>query len=218
MEKHQNKMTRRKDAIMNDKKITRKIEGIVLFLLLALLMIINESTEIRLDIEWVKDVDVWINDFFVNTFVFFFMSTLLYKIKNELLNFGISYVVSALIGNCIHLDSSNFAATPKLIILIVLDVSMLILWGWRGYSKGTRRGQKDAIIAQREYFQTILQMDNETRSRLYNLNRFIRKHPKECATIDKYGIDFVIQFIQDDKKIRKAAKGVQREIPSEKKF
>lgn len=193
---------------MDQKKTKRKIfiDGLVSFVLLALLMTINELTEIKFDLEWFKDIDVWFNDFFVNTFVFFLMSTLLSKIKNEYLNFGISYVISVLIGNFIELDSSNLNVTPRLIILIVLNILMLIVWGWNGYTKGKRKARKEIRAAEREYVQTVLQMDNKARSELYNLSRFIKKHPKESEAIDKFGIDFVMTFIEDDKAIRKAIK------------
>ena len=128
------------------------------------------------------------------------------KIKNEYLNFGISYVISVLIGNFIQLDSSNLNVTPRMIILIVLNILMLIVWGWSGYNRGKRKAQKEIRASEQEYVQTVLQMDNRARSELYNLSRFIKKHPKECATIDKFGIDFVMTFIEDDKIIRKAMK------------
>ena len=164
---------------MTYRKEKRKliIERIVLFVLLVLLITINELTEIQFDLEWFKDVDVWINDFFVNTFVFFLMSTLLSKIKNEYLNFGISYVISVLIGNFIQLDSSKLNVTPRLIILIVLNILMLIVWGWNGYNRGKRKAQKEIRASEQEYVQAVLQMDNKARSELYNLSRFIKKHP-----------------------------------------
>lgn len=193
---------------MENKRRKKKIiiEGSVSFILLALLMTINELTEINFDVEWFKDIDVWLNDFFVNTFVFFLMSTLLSKIKNEYLNFGISYVISVLIGNFIQLDSSNLNVTPRLIILIVLNILMLIVWGWNGYNRGKRKARKEIRALEQEYVQTVLQMDNKARSELYNLSRFIKKYPKECETIDRFGINFVMEFIKDDKAIRKAAK------------
>jgi uncharacterized membrane protein len=197
---------------MENKRRKKKIiiEGFVSFILLALLMTINELTEITFDVGWFRNIDVWFNDFFVNTFVFFLMSTLLSKIKNEYLNFGISYVISVLIGNFIQLDSSNLNVTPRLIILIVLNILMLIVWGWSGYNRGKRKAQKEIRASEQEYVQTVLQMDNRARSELYNLSRFIKKHPKECATIDKFGIDFVMTFIEDDKTIRKAMKEQQK--------
>lgn len=193
---------------MENKRRKKKIiiEGSVSFMLLALLATINELTEITFDLEWFKDIDVWFNDFFVNAFVFFLMSTLLSKIKNEYLNFGISYISSVLIGNFIQLDSSNLNVTPRLIILIVLNILMLIVWGWSGYNRGKRRARKEIVTAELEYVQTVLKMDNKARSELYNLSRFIKKHTKECEAIDKFGIDFVMEFIKDDKAIRKATK------------
>lgn len=197
---------------MESKTIKKKIiiERMVTFVLLSLSLTIIELTEIKFDLEWFKDIDVWFNDFFVNTFVFFLMSTLLSKIKNEYLNFGISYVISVLIGNFIQLDSSNLNVTPRLIILIVLNILMLIVWGWNGSNRGKRKAQKEIRASEQEYVQAVLQMDNKARSELYNLSRFIKKHSKECATIDKFGIDFVMTFTEDDKTIRKAMKEQQK--------
>ena len=199
---------------MKKKKTKKKIniEGLVSCALLALSLIVLDLTEIKFDLEWFKDTDVWLNDFFVNTFVFFLMSTLLSKVTNEYLNFGISYVISIVIGNFIQLDSSNLNITPKLIILIAMDIVMLIIWGWVGYRKGKRKSKKEAVAAKRRYVQQVLNMDNKARSELYNLSRFIKKHPKECATIDKFGIDFVMTFVEDDKAIRKAVKDQQKMI------
>ena len=197
---------------MEYRKEKRKliIERIVLFVLFVLLITINELTEIQFDLEWFKDVDVWINDFFVNTFVFLLMSSCLYKVTNAYLNFGISYIISVLIGNFIVLDTSNLKFTPRLIILIALNIIALAVWGWNGYNRGKRKAQKEIRASEQEYVQTVLQMDNSARSELYNLSRFIKKHPKECATIDKFGIDFVMTFIEDDKIIRKAMKEQQK--------
>lgn len=193
-----------------NKKQKRKtkviIEGIVSFVLLSLLMVINELTEINFDIEWFKDADVWINDFFVNTFVFFLMSTWLSRIENKYLNFGISYVVSVIIGNFIQLDASNFALTLKSIILIVLYVLALIVWGFNGYFIAKRQNRKEAEKAKLEYENQLVQVDNKVRTELYNLKRFIKKHPKECLNIDRLGVDFVMKFVEDDKNIRNAKK------------
>ena len=117
---------------MEYRKEKRKliIERIVLFVLFVLLITINELTEIQFDLEWFKDVDVWINDFFVNTFVFLLMSSFLSKVTNEYLNFGISYVISILIGNFIVLDTSGLEFTPRLIILIAINIIALAVWGW----------------------------------------------------------------------------------------
>jgi hypothetical protein len=193
---------------MEYRKEKRKliIERIVLFVLFVLLITINELTEIQFDLEWFKDVDVWINDFFVNTFVFLLMSSFLSKVTNEYVNFGISYVISVLIGNFIVLGTSGLEFTPRLIILIAINIIALAVWGWNGYNRGKRKAQKEIRAAEQEYVQTVLQMDNKTRSELYNLGRFIKKHPKECEAIDKFGIDFVTTFVEDDKAIRKAAK------------
>ena len=49
-------------------------------------------------------------------------------------------------------------------------------------------------------------MDNKDRAELYNLKMFIKKHPKECEIIDAFGIDFILEIIEDDKIIRKARK------------
>ena len=176
------------------------------FLLLSLLMVVSEVTDMTFDIEWIKDIDVWINDFFVNTFVFLLMSSFLSKVTNEYLNFGISYVISVLIGNFIVLDTSGLEFTPQLIILIAINIIALALWGWNGYNRGKRKARKEICALEQEYVQTVLQMDNKTRSELYNLGRFIKKHPKECQAIDKFGIDFVTTFVEDDKAIRKAVK------------
>ena len=185
-------------------------ERIVLFFLLTMLIIVNELTEIKFDLEWFKDIDVWINDFFVNTFVFFFMSTLLSKVSNKYMEFGISYVISVLLGNFIELDTSNLNITPLTIILVVLNIATMIAWGWNGYNKGKRKAEKQLIETKHKYVQQVLQLDERTRTELYKLSDFIKKYPKECGDIDRFGIDFVMQFIEDDREIRKVAKNDPR--------
>ena len=54
-------------------KTKRIIEMIASLVLLSILKIIGDLAEVTLDTEWIYDIDIWINDFFVNTFVFFFM-------------------------------------------------------------------------------------------------------------------------------------------------
>lgn len=197
---------------MKNKQGKRKllIDGIISFILFALLFTVHELTQVNFDLEWFKDIDIWINDFFVNTFVFLLMSSLLSKVKNEYLNFGISYIVSVLIGNFIVLDTSNLTFTPQLIILIALNILALIFLGWHGFRRGYLKERKktinDLIAKRKEYEQLLLSCDNEYRSKLYNLKKFIRNHPQECDVIDKLGIDYVMQFVKDDKAIRKAAK------------
>ena len=190
----------------NIKKQKRKInpDSIVSFVLLVILFIIIELTSINFDLEWFKDVDVWINDFFFDSLVFFVMSTFLSKIKNEYLNFGISFVLSVLLSNFIQLDTSNSTVTLTLIIFIVIDIAVLLLWGRLGYNRGKRKARKEQNKLEREYAQLILNMDNKNRSMLYNLKGFIKKHPKECAIIDAIGIEYIMEFIEDDKSIRKS--------------
>ena len=185
-------------------------ESIFGFLAVEVLMVILEVTEITFDTEWFRDIDVWINDFFVNTMVFILMATFLSKIKNEHVNFGISYILSIAIGNFVILSTDNFDSSFKsvlfVIICIVIDIVALIAWGWEGYLKGKRKGQKMLAKERDDYIQTISQMDNKTRTELYNARAFIKKHPKECEIIDAFGIDFILEVIEDDKIIRKARK------------
>lgn len=180
------------------------------FIALSLLMVVMEVTEISFDTEWFKDIDVWINDFFVNTIVFILMATFLSRIKNEHLNFGISYILSVAIGNFIILRTDNFDSSFKSVLLaiigIVIDIIALAVWGWNGFLKGKRKNQKMFAQERDKYVQSISQMDNKDRAELYNLKMFIKKHPKECEIIDKFGIDFILEVIEDDKIIRKARK------------
>ena len=173
-------------------------------------MAVSEVTDMTFDISWIKDIDVWINDFFVNTFVFVLMASFLSKIKNEHVNFIISYIISIVLGNFIILSTNNFDASPKTIILVIIfiliDILALVVFGWEGYLRGQRKGQKMLTKARNDYVQRLTQMDNKKRTELYNLRTFIKKHPKECQLIDEIGIEFILEIIEDDKTIRKARK------------
>ena len=188
------------------KKFPLTKENILEFILIASLTVINHLTEMKVYWRWIKDIDVWINDFYVNTFVFMLMSTLLSRIKNQYLNYLISYVASVIVGNFVYLDSSNLQITPKVLLLTALSVLALIFWGIAGYNQGKRKGHQQVAAEIRAYAEMVKNLDNETRSRLYNLKKFIKKHPKECEMIDRFGIDHVLEFIEDDKIIRKGSK------------
>ena len=194
---------------MNKKRAIKTkviIESIVSFLLLLCLLLINELTEIKFDIEWFKNPDIWINDFFVNTFVFLLMSTLLSKINNSYINFGISYIVSITIGNFVQFDTFNFKFTFKSVAIILIHIIALIVWWFTGYYFGNREIKKEMVEAQANYEEQLINMDDDVRAELYNLKRFIKKHPKQCRAIDIFGIDFVMKFVEDDKTIRRSKK------------
>ena len=180
------------------------------FILCIGLSIITVITENSFVLLWWKDANVWINDFFVNAIVFVITYTFLKKIKSQSTSFIISYILSLIIGNFIYLDVSNTKFNWCLIVALVLTLAVQIYVSILGYKKGCERGELENDKLVRQYALSLRSMPNEMRTELYNLKRFIKKHPKECATIDKFGIDFVMTFVEDDKAIRKAMKDQQK--------
>lgn len=188
---------------MKSKKRKLIFEGALTSILVIFMVVIVEITEIKFNFEWIHDIDVWINDFFVNTFVFLLMSIILSKITNQFMNFGISYAVSVLVGNIIVLDSSNFCIAPKMILFAIYGILTMSFLGWMGYHRGKRIAQKKIDAEKRECIQRIREMDDKTRSELCEIGSFIEEHPQECDMIDKFGVDFLIAIVGKIKQIEK---------------
>lgn len=179
------------------------------FILCIGLSIITVITENSFDLLWWKDANVWINDFFVNAIVFVITYTFLKKIKSQSTSFIISYILSLIIGNFIYLDVSNTKFNWCLIVALVLTLVVQIYVSILGYKKGCERGELENDKLVRQYALSLRSMPNEMRTELYNLKRFIKKHPKECELISRLGVDGIMSLIDDDKTIRKMMKDTE---------
>ena len=179
------------------------------FILCIGLSIVTVITENSFDLLWWKDANVWINDFFVNAIVFVITYTFLKKIKSQSTSFIISYILSLIIGNFIYLDVSNTKFNWCLIFALVLTLAVQIYVSILGYKKGCERGELENDKLVRQYALNLRSMPNEMRTELYNLKRFIKKHPKECELISRLGVDGIMSLIDDDKTARKMMKDTE---------
>jgi hypothetical protein len=179
-----------------------KFDNMLLTFLLAFSSAIVVATESKFNFTWWKDVNVWINDFFVNMIIFCITYMCLQKIKSQSLSLMLSYFLSLIIGNFIYLDITDAKLTWQLVIAIVGAIVAVI------YSTvlGSRKAREKEWQRGYDRFCKLASMSNKERTELYNVKRFIQKHPKECELISQIGIEGILKLIEDEKAVRKAIK------------
>ena len=192
---------------MNKRKWS--FDSLLTIILCVGLSIITVITENSFNLTWWKDANVWVNDFFVNATVFVITYTFLKKIKSQSVSFIVSYILSLLIGNFIYLDVSSTQFNWRLLVALVLVLMTQIFVSIIGYKKGYEKGELENDKLVRQYAQSLRSMPNEMRTELYNVKRFIKKHPKECELISRFGIEGIMRLIEDDKVSRKLMKDTE---------
>ena len=173
----------------------------------TLFFVLMELSYIKLDIEWVKDFRVWINEYIITFITYLFSYVLCYKIKKLILREGISITIAVFVSNCFSFqyESAKFSVL-EIIILAVQLVLILIIFISSTYS-GYRKGQNEAIELQETLDKNLGKIVQNTKPKqktlIYNCNRLIKKYPKEIAFLREFSIEFVQEFIQKDKEIKR---------------
>lgn len=173
----------------------------------TLFFVLMELSYIKLDIEWVKDFRVWINEYIITFITYLFSYVLCYKIKKLILREGISITIAVFVSNCFSFqyESAKFSVL-EIIILAVQLVLILIIFILSTYS-GYRKGQNEAIELQETLDKNLEKIVQNTKPKqktlIYNCNRLIKKYPKEIAFLREFSIEFVQEFIQKDKEIKR---------------
>lgn len=173
----------------------------------TLFFVLMELSYIKLDIEWVKDFRVWINEYIITFITYLFSYVLCYKIKKLILREGISITIAVFVSNCFSFqyESAKFSVLEIIILAVqlVLILSIFILSTYSGY----RKGQNEAIELQETLDKNLGKIVQNTKPKqktlIYNCNRLIKKYPKEIAFLREFSIEFVQEFIQKDKEIKR---------------
>lgn len=173
----------------------------------TLFFVLMELSYIKLDIEWVKDFRVWINEYIITFITYLFSYVLCYKIKKLILREGISITIAVFVSNCFSFQykSAKFSVLEIIILAVqlVLILSIFILSTYSGY----RKGQNEAIELQETLDKNLGKIVQNTKPKqktlIYNCNRLIKKYPKEIAFLREFSIEFVQEFIQKDKEIKR---------------
>ena len=173
----------------------------------TLFFVLMELSYIKLDIEWVKDFRVWINEYIITFITYLFSYVLCYKIKKRILREGISITIAVFVSNCFSFqyESAKFSVLEIIILAVqlVLILSIFILSTYSGY----RKGQNEAIELQETLDKNLGKIVQNTKPKqktlIYNCNRLIKKYPKEIAFLREFSIEFVQEFIQKDKEIKR---------------
>ena len=173
----------------------------------TLFFVLMELSYIKLDIEWVKDFRVWINEYIITFITYLFSYVLCYKIKKLILREGISITIAVFVSNCFSFqyESTKFSVLEIIILAVqlVLILSIFILSTYSGY----RKKQNEAIELQETLDKNLGKIVQNTKPKqktlIYNCNRLIKKYPKEIAFLREFGIEFVQEFIQKDKEIKR---------------
>ena len=173
----------------------------------TLFFVLMELSYIKLDIEWVKDFRVWINEYIITFITYLFSYVLCYKIKKLILREGISITIAVFVSNCFSFqyESTKFSVLEIIILAVqlVLILSIFILSTYSGY----RKGQNEAIELQETLDKNLEKIVQNTKPKqktlIYNCNRLIKKYPNEIAFLRKFGTEFVQEFIQKDKEIKR---------------
>lgn len=173
----------------------------------TLFFVLMELSYVKLDIEWVKDFRVWINEYIITFITYLFSYVLCYKIKKLILREGISITIAVFVSNCFSFQykSAKFSVLEIIILAVqlVLILSIFILSTYSGY----RKGQNEAIELQETLDKNLGKIVQNTKPKqktlIYNCNRLIKKYPKEIAFLREFSIEFVQEFIQKDKEIKR---------------
>ena len=173
----------------------------------TLFFVLMELSYIKLDIEWVKDFRVWINEYIITFITYLFSYVLCFKIKKLILREGISITIAVFVSNCFSFqyESAKFSVLEIIILAVqlVLILSIFILSTYSGY----RKGQNEAIELQETLDKNLGKIVQNTKPKqktlIYNCNRLIKKYPKEIAFLREFSIEFVQEFIQKDKEIKR---------------
>lgn len=173
----------------------------------TLFFVLMELSYIKLDIEWVKDFRVWINEYIITFITYLLSYVLCYKIKKLILREGISITIAVFVSNCFSFqyESTKFSVLEIIILAVqlVLILSIFILSTYSGY----RKGQNEAIELQETLDKNLGKIVQNTKPKqktlIYNCNRLIKKYPKEIAFLREFSIEFVQEFIQKDKEIKR---------------
>lgn len=173
----------------------------------TLFFVLMELSYIKLDIEWVKDFRVWINEYIITFITYLFSYVLCYKIKKLILREGISITIAVFVSNCFSFqyEGTKFSVLEIIILAVqlVLILSIFILSTYSGY----RKGQNEAIELQETLDKNLGKIVQNTKPKqktlIYNCNRLIKKYPKEIAFLREFSIEFVQEFIQKDKEIKR---------------
>ena len=173
----------------------------------TLFFVLMELSYIKLDVAWVKDFRVWINEYIITFITYLFSYVLCYKIKKLILREGISITIAVFVSNCFSFqyESTKFSVLEIIILAVqlVLILSIFILSTYSGY----RKGQNEAIELQETLDKNLGKIVQNTKPKqktlIYNCNRLIKKYPKEIAFLREFSIEFVQEFIQKDKEIKR---------------
>lgn len=173
----------------------------------TLFFVLMELSYIKLDVAWVKDFRVWINEYIITFITYLFSYVLCYKIKKQILREGISITIAVFVSNCFSFqyESAKFS-TLEIIILVAQLVLILCLFIFSTYS-GYRKGQNEVIELQERLDKNlgiiVEKTAPEQKTLIYNCNRLIKKYPKEIAFLQAFSIEFVQEYIQKAKEIKR---------------
>ena len=161
-------------------------------------------------IDWVKDFRVWFNEFVITYITYALTFMLCFKIKNQIIKEGLAITIALFVTNCIsfRFDSPEFSALEitMTIIQLVLVIGLFMCAIYSGYRKRERAALDLREKLDENYKKTVVESPPDVKCLVYNCNRIIKKYSKEIAFIQEFGVEFVQEYIEQDKALKKNKK------------
>ena len=195
-------MNKLKDFFRNNKSILALV-GLIFFYTLV------ELGEIDWSLNWIKDIEVWINEFIMAIFAYQLSNILLRKIRipmiREILSFTIALFVSnSLVFEYSYIESQNTKQWVFFFVRIIITVVLFSLLIFLSFKRGKINGEIELHRMAKQYKEMVHNMPTKEKSQIYNCYYLIKKHREKIELIESLGgMEAIEEFVKVDKEMKK---------------
>ena len=195
-------MNKVKDFFRNNKSMLALV-GLIFFYTLV------ELGEIDWSLNWIKDIEVWINEFIMAIFAYQLSNILLRKIRipmiREILSFTIALFVSNSLGfEYSYIESQNTKQWIFFFIRIIITVVLFSLLIFLSFKRGKINGEIELHMMAKQYKEMVHNMPTKEKSQIYNCYYLIKKHREKIELIESLGgVEAIENFVKVDKEMKK---------------
>lgn len=168
------------------------------------------SGNVKFNVNWIKDINIWVNEIITQFLIFIFLSAILIKVKSLSLNFIISFIVSIFIGNFFVWEVDTSLSTWLWLVASIIMTILIVFLAYSSYKQGFLTGRNKTIKKKEEIKLKIQKMSNEEYVDLLNAQRLIKNNRKSVELIDRYGIDNIKTIIEIKKTLNKENKNYKK--------
>ncbi len=145
--------------------------------------------------EWIKDINIWLNEIAGQLFMFLFMYIISNKLKNELLQILISFIMTLIISKIVVNDFSNVKLTWVTTSFLLLLIIYSMVYNFWGYNVRLKKGEEKIIKENYKYISLVKVVPNELNTKIFNAHRLIKKNRELCEIIQDFGITNIEEYI-----------------------